>query len=273
MPSAGIGSQTKPHLMEIALSKFQIFAGTLADDAAAISMAWFRRHPDIDTKPDRSAVTLADTSIEAHVRGTIRATYPDHGILGEEYGDYQLQSDYVWVIDPIDGTASFIIGSPLWGTLIALLHRGEPVMGMLDVPALKERWTGTPDCCMAHDGTTCHTRHCLSLSDATVCATSPDMFADEERAVFDALTSRAKARRFGGDCYNYAMLASGYLDAVVEAGLEPYDFLSMVPIIESAGGAISDWNGKPLRMESDGRVVAAATRELHREILSFSAAS
>ncbi|MFL9965150.1 histidinol phosphate phosphatase [Paraburkholderia sediminicola] len=191
--------------MEIALSGFGLFAARLANDAAAVSMSYFRRHPDTGTKPDRSPVTIADTSIEAQMRGTIRATYPDHGILGEEYGEQQLQSDYVWVIDPIDGTASFIIGLPLWGTLIAFLHRGEPVMGMLDVPALKERWTGTSDRCMAHAGTTCHTRHCLSLSDATVCATSRDMFADEERAVFDALTSRAKARRFGGDRYNYAM--------------------------------------------------------------------
>ncbi|MFL9966178.1 histidinol-phosphatase [Paraburkholderia sediminicola] len=257
--------------MEIALSGFRLFAARLANDAAAVSMSYFRRHPDTGTKPDRSPVTNADTSIEAQMRGTIRARYPHHGILGEEYGELQLQSEYVWVVDPVDGTASFIIGLPLWGTLIALLHEGEPVLGLLDVPALKERWTGTPASCLAQDGTTCRTRQCVSLADATVCATSPDMFAGDERAVFDALTCRAKARRFGGDCYNYAMLASGYLDAVVEAGLEPYDFLSMVPIIESAGGAITDWDGKPLRMESGGRVVAAATSALHREILSFTA--
>ncbi|MFM0629331.1 inositol monophosphatase family protein [Paraburkholderia xenovorans] len=130
--------------MEIALSGFRIFAARLANDAVAVSMSYFRRHPDTGTKPDPSPVTTADTSIEAQMRGTIRARYPHRGILGEEYGELRLQSEYVWVVDPIDGTASFIIGLPLWGTLIALLHEGKPVLGLLDVPALKARWTGTP---------------------------------------------------------------------------------------------------------------------------------
>ncbi len=250
------------------LQSFAQLAHTLANSARATSTQWFRTRLDVDTKADASPVTIADQEVERALRASISAHFPAHGILGEEHGRDRIDAEYVWVIDPIDGTRSFITGSPLWGTLLALLWRGRPHMGLIDMPVLGERWVGCADRRTQFNGMDCQTSGCTELGQARVYATSPDAFTPAEWAAFDAVSRAGKMRRFGGDCHSYGLLASGHVDLVIEAELQPYDYLALVPVVEGAGGVITDWRGQPLHIQSDGRVVAAATPELHRQALA-----
>lgn len=238
-------------------------AHALADAARAHSLRYFRTPLDVLTKSDESPVTIADREAEAAMRAVLQAQAPTHGILGEEHGRERLDAEYVWVIDPIDGTKSFITGSPLWGTLVALLHQGQPVLGLMDLPVLGERWLGVANEATQCNGRTMRASACESLAQARIYTTSPDAFGGDEWRRFDALSRECALRRFGGDCYAYAQLAAGHVDLVVEAGLQPYDYLSLVCMVEGAGGCITDWQGRALSVESDGRVVAAATPALH----------
>lgn len=256
------------------LSTFLQTAHELADMGRSLSMQWFGQPLVVDIKADDSPVTMADRGVEAALRARLAECHPDHGILGEEQGRERLDAEYVWVIDPIDGTRSFISGLPLWGTLIALMHRGQAVLGLVDVPAIGERWSAprSGPTTYAHDRRqpeprTCRTSGCTELSRARLYATSPDIFSASQLAAFDRLTSKVAMRRYGGDCYAYGLVASGHVDLVVEAGLQPYDYLAMVCVIENAGGVISDWQGQPLTMDSAGDVVVAASPELHRQAL------
>lgn len=244
------------------------FIAHLGDLARPVARRYFRVPIEVDHKADDSPVTRADREIETLLRDTIRDTFPHDGIMGEEHGADALQADRVWVIDPIDGTKSFITGMPTFGTLIALVEHGVPVLGMIDMPVLDERWIGAAGFATTCNGVPCKTRAGRTLAEASLFATSPDMFHGEERARFESASSSAGMRRFGGDCYAYALLASGYLDAVVEAGLEPYDYLAMVPIIEGAGGRITNWAGGALGLHSGGQIVAAASEALHKELIA-----
>jgi myo-inositol-1(or 4)-monophosphatase len=256
-------NRTTPSPATLSEASFVPIALAMAEAARAPSMRYFRTQLDVLTKSDESPVTVADRETEAAMRAVLKAQCPDHGILGEEHGRERLEAPNLWVIDPIDGTKSFITGSPLWGTLVALLHQGRPLLGLMDMPVLGERWLG-----VAGEGTQCngHTvraSNCQTLAQARVYTTSPDAFAADEWRRFDALSRACALRRFGGDCYAYAQLAAGHVDLVVEAGLQPYDYLSLVCLVEGAGGCITDWQGRALSVESDGRVVAAATQALH----------
>jgi inositol-phosphate phosphatase/L-galactose 1-phosphate phosphatase/histidinol-phosphatase len=248
-------------------SEAATFAENLANEAGPIALRYFRHPIAVDVKADASPVTDADRKIEALIRRRIRERYPAHGILGEEHGRDAGSSSLTWVIDPIDGTKSFISGMPTFGTLIALLDGETSVVGVIDHPALRERWVGRAGMPTRSSGRVCRTSACASLAEAALYATTPDMFKGRERSRFEAVSGRARMRRFGGDCYAYALLASGFIDAVIEASLQPYDYMALVPVIEGAGGVITDWRGQPLGLTSDGRVVAAATPALHREIL------
>lgn len=250
------------------LHAFVQLAHTLADSARAASLQWFRTRLDVDTKADASPVTIADQEVERLLRASIGAHFPAHGILGEEHGRERIDAEYVWVVDPIDGTRSFITGSPLWGTLLALLWHGRPQVGVIDMPVLRERWVGCSGKPTQFNGADCRTSGCAELGQARVYATSPDAFAPAEWAAFDAVSRAARMRRFGGDCHSYGLLAAGHVDMVIESQLQPYDYLALVPVIEGAGGVITDWSGKTLSMQSDGRVVAAATPELHRQAIA-----
>lgn len=252
---------------EFRLQEVAAFAESLADEAATIALRYFRSPLTIEMKSDASPVTVADQQIEAFIRQRIRQRYPSHGLLGEEHGSDAGSSDLTWVIDPIDGTKSFITGMPTFGTLIALLDGKTPVIGIVDHPALRERWVGIVGHPTSWNGAVCRTRPCLRLSDAVLYATTPDMFEGSARTLFDVVSARASMRRFGGDCYAYALLAGGFVDAVMEAQLKAYDFMALIPVIEGAGGVITEWSGQPLGLGSDGRVIAAATPSLHREIL------
>ncbi len=244
-------------------------AKRLADTSGAIIRRHFRRRIAVDEKADRTPVTIADRAAEAAMRRLIAARFPDHGILGEEYGRRNTEADYVWVLDPIDGTKSFISGVPLFGTLIALTYRGKPVLGVIDQPILRERWIGATGRRTTLNGKPIKTRPCRRLAAATLYATAPDMFPRREAAAFARLKRRVKLARFGADCYAYALLASGFIDLVVEADLKPYDFCALAPVIEGAGGAIGDWKGKRLDLASDGRVVAAGSKALARQALTI----
>jgi len=256
---------TAPHEPELRAAG--ALAHRLADEARRLAMPRFRTALDVIVKDDESPVTVADREVEAAMRVLISAAFPDHGILGEEQGRVNMEAEYVWVVDPIDGTKSFITGSPLWGTLIALLHRGRPVLGLIDIPCTGERWSALGDGAVQLNEQPARTSRCETLAAARIYTTSPDAFEPADWARYDALSRRTALRRFGGDSYCYGQLASGYVDLVVEAGLQPYDYLAMVPIIEAAGGVITDWQGQPLGVDSDGHVIAAATAALHAEAL------
>lgn len=242
-------------------------AHALADAAAAQSMAWFRQPLEVITKADESPVTLADRAAETAMRAVLGAQAPADGIYGEEHGQERLDAARVWVLDPIDGTRSFITGSPLWGTLIAALEAGRVTLGMIDMPVLGERWVGANGVA-TRNGRPVRTRGTTEIAQARIVTTSPDIFNAADWQAFDALSRQCAMRRFGGDCYGYAQLAGGTLDLVVETGLQPYDYLGPAGVIEAAGGVVTDWEGRPLGLVPDCRVIAAATPELHRAALA-----
>lgn len=243
------------------------FSNEAANEAARVSLRHFRKPLTVELKADESPVTAVDREVETLLRAWINQAYPGHGIYGEEEPPENLDSPYVWVIDPIDGTKSFITGHPLFGGLMALLQNGEPCLGQIDMPATGERWSGVRGEPSMLNGTPCKTSDCRDLSAAFVYTTDPFLFAGGKQSVFTLLREKSRLIRFGGDCYNYAMLSSGLCDLVVETGLEPYDYLPVVQIVRGAGGVITDWYGKPLGIGSNGDVLAAATPELHAQML------
>ncbi|MGB6241710.1 MAG: histidinol-phosphatase [Castellaniella sp.] len=243
------------------------FAQSLAGQARSIALRWFRHHPDIEVKADASPVTVADRGVEEFLRREIARRYPDHGVLGEEFGVQAADAAVLWSIDPIDGTRSFITGNPLWGCLLAVLHEQQPLLGIIDIPYTAERWVAVRGRGCWMNGERCRTRAVTDLAQAVLQATSPDLFGAADHQDFERLSKAVYLRRFGGDCYAYALLASGHVDLVVETNLMPYDYLPLIPVIQEAGGVISDWQGRALTAQSDGRVVAATNARLHQQAL------
>jgi inositol-phosphate phosphatase/L-galactose 1-phosphate phosphatase/histidinol-phosphatase len=203
------------------------------------------------------------------MRRLVNARFPGHGIIGEEYGPEREDAEFVWVLDPIDGTKSFISGVPLFGTLIALARQGRPILGVIDQPISRERWVGAAGRPTTLNGAAVSVRPCRDLAAATLFATSPDMFAGEDAEAFARLKAAVKLARFGADCYAYGLLAAGCIDLVAEAQLKPYDFCPMAPIVEGAGGAVTDWRGGALDLAADGHVLAAGDPDLHRAALAL----
>ncbi|MEW9807687.1 histidinol-phosphatase [Mesorhizobium marinum] len=247
--------------------RFESVAMEMLRAARALALKHFRTRLEVERKADHSPVTLADRAVERAMKEVLAQHLPDHGVFGEEHGAAGLDARYVWVIDPIDGTKSFISGVPLFGTLIALLDGGKPVLGVIDMPALKETWVGHVGGDTSHNGHRCRTSGQQRLENTILFATSPDQFSQEETRTFEALSKACMARRFGGDCYSYGLLASGHVDLIIEAELQPYDYLPVVPVVKAAGGVITDWEGRELTLHSSGQVLAAATPELHRAAL------
>ena len=236
--------------------EFIDFAETLADAARPIVRRHFRTPITVDAKADESPVTIADRDAESAMRTMITERYPDHGILGEEFGTERGDAELVWVLDPIDGTRSFITGRPIFGTLIALVRNGLPILGIIDQAILDERWIGAAGRASTFNGDRIRTRPCPTLDSAVLNTTSPDLFDGDEGPAFRRLAARTGMSLYGGDCYAYALLASGHVDLVVEAGLKPYDFCALAPVINGAGGVLVDWRGSPISMASDGRTLA-----------------
>jgi len=240
----------------------------LADTARRLARASFRTALAVEIKADGSPVTAVDREIETEMRRMIRATFPTHAIRGEEYGvEGDRDREFTWVLDPIDGTKSFITGFPLFGSLIALVRGGRPLLGVIEAPILGERWIGAAGRATRLNGGTAAVSECRSLERAVVYTTSAELFDPQDRAGYERVGSRCALRRFGGDCYLYGLLASGHCDLVIESRLKPHDFMALIPVVEGAGGRISDWRGRPLGLASDGRVVAAATEALWREAI------
>jgi inositol-phosphate phosphatase/L-galactose 1-phosphate phosphatase/histidinol-phosphatase len=241
----------------------------LAEAAGAAIRPHFRQPIAVDDKPDLSPVTIADRAAEMAMRRLIATRFPDHGIIGEEFGPERENAEFVWVLDPIDGTKSFISGVPLFGTLIALAREGRPVLGIIDQPISHERWIGAAGRPATFNGAPVRCRPCASLSAATSFSTSPDMFRGADFTAFGRVAGAAKLVRFGADCYAYGLLACGFIDLVIEASLKPYDFCAMLPIVEGAGGIATDWGGAPLSIASDGRVLVAGDRRAHETALAL----
>lgn len=237
------------------MQEFLSLANSLADAAGDVIRQYFRRPFDVDSKNDASPVTIADRNVELRLREIIEKQRPEDGILGEEFGQKQSQSGLTWVIDPIDGTKSFVIGRPTFGTLIALCEGDAPVLGVIDQAIQKERWTGAKGVETLFNGSAVKTRTCPLLRDARAASTTPAMFS-RTGPVYELFESATKMMAWGGDCYMYGLLANGYMDICIEASLSPYDFAALVPIVEGAGGKICDWNGNALHLKSDGRVIA-----------------
>jgi inositol-phosphate phosphatase/L-galactose 1-phosphate phosphatase/histidinol-phosphatase len=241
----------------------------LADAAAPIVKRHFRSGAQIVDKADLSPVTIADRDSEAAMRELLAKHAPDHGVLGEEWGAEHIDAEYVWVLDPIDGTKSFVTGKPLFGTLISLTHRGRPVIGIIDQAVLGERWVGVAGKPTTFNGQPIRTRACTSLAEAWLYATTPQMFEGDDETAYRRLAAAVKFPLYGADCYAYGMLAAGWTDLVCEASLKPYDWCALVPVVDGAGGRITDWDGRPLTIEPVGRVLAAGDAALHAQALKL----
>lgn len=230
----------------------------LADAAGAAIRPHFRSGVGAERKGDATPVTIADRAAEEAMRRIIKAEAPRDAIIGEEFGTEEGTSGRTWVLDPIDGTVSFIAGRPIFGTLIALLVDGWPVLGIIDQPVLGERWIGASGQPTTFNGREVRTRPCRELADAMLATTGPHYFDDHQGEHFMALAARTDHRRMmmGGDCYNYGLLASGQIDLVCEAGLKLHDWAALVPVVEGAGGTMCDWNGDPLGPDAEGNVLA-----------------
>jgi histidinol phosphatase-like enzyme (inositol monophosphatase family) len=253
--------------------EFLDLAGRLAAAARAVAQRHFREDLPVEDKADESPVTRADREAETAMREIIAAAHPDHGIHGEEFGVENAGAEFVWVLDPIDGTKRFITGNPLFGCLVALLQGGRPILGLIDMPILEERWLGASGHATTFSdrkgAREARVRPCAELDAATVLATSPDMFMGADAPAFERLRRAAKLTLYGGDCFNYGLLASGFSDIVIEANLAPYDHLAHAPIIAGAGGVMTDWQGRPTSLETDGRVLCAGDRRCHDLAISL----
>lgn len=241
------------------------FAEYLADEARKIVNSYYRKQFAIESKADNTPVTEVDQAVEKVLSKLIENNFPEHGIIGEEFGTVRGNAEYKWVIDPIDGTKSFITGRPLFGTLIALVQGEKPVIGVIDQPVLGERWLGANGE-TKFNNVKISTRECRNVSDAYFATTSPFLFNDGDLRKVENITKTVKCTVYGGDCYSYGQLAMGRLDLVIESGLKQYDFCALAPVIENAGGKITDWGGNEITLSSNGKVLACGNAALHEQV-------
>ena len=247
------------------------FLNRLADAARKETLPRFRSGLSVDNKlaAGFDPVTEGDRAAETVIRDLIAAEFPDHGILGEEHGGAGLDRDFVWVIDPIDGTRAFIAGLPTWGTLIGLYHQGRAVMGVMDQPFTGERFLADGQEAR-YDGPggarVMKTSACARLEQAIVFTTSPRIIQSPALERYDRLESHCRLARYGTDCYAFALVASGFADIAIESGLKPYDIAALIPLVEQAGGIVTSWEGG--RPEQGGDIIAAANADLHAEALA-----
>jgi len=233
-------------------------ANRLADAAGEAIRPFFRAAFQHEKKADSSPVTEADRAAETAIREILERERPEDGIIGEEFGTAREGASRQWVLDPIDGTISFMAGRPIFGTLIALVQDGWPLLGLIDQPIARERWVGAIGQSSTLNNDPAKTRRCADLAKASLATSGPHYFSEEEAQQFLMLASKVNRQLivYGGDCYNYALLASGHIDVIVEAGLKLHDYAALAPIVEGAGGQMCDWEGNPLSAESDGKVIA-----------------
>lgn len=248
-----------------ALDEWLAFARQLADAAHDLLAPAAALRPEVEVKADRSFVTALDAQIETRLRELIGERYPAHGILGEEHGASSLDAEVVWVLDPIDGTAPFIAGVPVFGTLIALAVAGQPLIGLLHLPVTRQRWEGVVGRPTTLNGTAVRTRPCASLGQAILSSSNPDFFSAAERPALDTLREHTAWRIYGGCCMSYGLLAAGRTDIAIDTGFKVWDYAPFRPIVEGAGGLITDWQGHALTLASGAQVLAAGSADRHDE--------
>lgn len=252
---------------------FAAFVDELAHASGEVILPFFRTSLGVEGKSGKTEfdpVTAADRAGEVVMRNLIRDRLPAHGILGEEYGADRPDAEWVWVLDPIDGTKSFISGIPMWGTLIGLAHRGTPVYGLMNQPFLGEKFSGDGAAaryCGPRGPRDLHVRRCHDIGEATTFTTSPRLMRPRERSRYARVEAAARLSRYGGDCYAYCMLAAGHVDLVVETGLAPHDIVALIPIIEGAGGIVTTWTGEPAA--AGGRIIAAGDARIHAQAMDI----
>ena len=250
-------------------NEFVEFANYLADESSKITNKYFRTKISIDNKEDESPVTIADQETEMKIRELIMSKYASHGILGEEYENINNNAEFVWVIDPIDGTRSFIAGHKDYGTLISLLHNEKPILGIINCPAHEERWIGVKDKKTTLNNKEIATSSINKIEDSYLFTSG--IYFDEPilRKGYEKIKNKSRYYRLGGDCYMYGMLASGYIDIVIEDTLKAHDYMALINVIEGAGGKVTDKYGKEVNVNSDGSLVASSNFQLHQQIISI----
>jgi histidinol phosphatase-like enzyme (inositol monophosphatase family) len=235
----------------------------IADTAGEIIRARYRKPFTHESKRDASPVTEVDRLVEQACRRLVAEHRPADGVIGEEYGGHNGLADWQWVIDPIDGTRAFMAGRPTFGTLVAVAYRGRPVLGIIDQPITRDRWLGCEGERTRLNGAIVAPRACADLAAAVLGTTNPELFSGAHTYSWEALRDATASRVYGGDCTAYAAVASGWLDVVVETGLQVYDFAALVPVVNGSGGVITDWEGGPLDLQSKGSVLAVGDPRLH----------
>lgn len=248
------------------LNEFRQFSKWLADESGKIIKHYWRSGISVENKPDLSPVTIADKKAEELMRGMIMKEFPDHGILGEEFGEHNPDAGYKWILDPIDGTKSFICGTVTFGTLIALLKNDNPILGVINQPILNEFLIGDNNVAELND-TKVHVRDCKNISDA-VLITTDQLNIEKYRSIknFEELLHKVELYRMWGDCYGYYLVATGYADIMIDAIMNPWDLLPLIPIIRGAGGVITDYYGNdPLK----GNSIVATGGAIHSEVISL----
>jgi myo-inositol-1(or 4)-monophosphatase len=247
---------------------FSAFVDELATVSGEAILPFFRTSLGVEDKGSAvgfDPVTAADRAAEVAMRTLIKRSFPAHGIIGEEYGNERTDAEYVWVLDPIDGTKSFITGMPIWGSLIGLTRGGAAVVGVMHQPFVRERFTGDGRAARYRGPAgerELHVRPCAKLNEAILFTTSPQLMSAPDRAAFGRVEHAVKLSRYGGDCYPYCMLAAGHVDLVIETGLKPHDIVALIPIIEGAGGIITTWEGESA--VKGGRIIAAGDKRVHQ---------
>ena len=245
------------------------FANKLADEASKISMQYFRTKLSIDQKNDMSPVTIADQNTEIKIREMINKKYPNHGILGEEFEAIKPDSEFVWVIDPIDGTRSFIAGHKDFGNLIALTQNNNPILGIINCPAHQERWVGIINKETTMNNNVVKTSNTSLINESHFCTSGLYLEDEHFKKSCDKIINKTKYYRLGGDCYMYGMVASGLIEIVLEDTLKTHDYMALIPVIEGAGGVVTDKYGNPVTINSEGSIVASANKSLHNQIINI----
>jgi len=263
-------------MTEAITREFLSFATELADEGRAIIETSFGSAPNVDLKADASFVTTTDRAVEKHLRERIEAAYPSHGVLGEEYGRTNIDSEFVWVIDPIDGTAAFVAGIPVYGILIAVAQAGKPWLGVMDFPATSERlkgvsgqWARYYGRGASHEGLPIQCRPCDNLATAYLTSSNPRFLSLQEKTAFERLDQQVAFTQYGGSCYAYGCLARGRTDLAVDGSFDAYDLFACAAIIEGAGGMVTDWQGQRLDLTWHGGVLASGDGRMHRQALEL----
>jgi inositol-phosphate phosphatase/L-galactose 1-phosphate phosphatase/histidinol-phosphatase len=249
------------------MKEFLTFAERLAEASRGLIQEAARGTVRSQTKGDGSPVTAVDQGVEDRLRAMIAEAYPDHGIVGEERGASFPDRELVWALDPIDGTLPFLAGIPVYGTLIALLRNKAPLIGVIDMPATGERWVGCEGLPTLRNGAPVTVRPCEDLSGALLSTSNPDYYGEADAPALERLKAATHWTVYGGSCMAYAQIASGRIDIGIDVAFDPFDYLALVPVVEGAGGVISDWAGEPLTLDSGDRLVAAGDARIHAQAL------